>query len=122
MSGMAFALPISVLQAVYSELSKHGKLRKRYLGVDARQQAKRSKKTLDDFATGVLIGRVTAKSPAAKAGLKVGDLIVSIADNPILDINALEMELYSHAVGTTLSLTIMRNGRKHALSMRVSAQ
>jgi S1-C subfamily serine protease len=70
--------------------------------------------------TGALVASITAKSPAARAGLKTGDLIVSVDNQPIEDPNAFDYRFATKALGGQAQLGVIRGG--HETKVAVALQ
>jgi serine protease Do len=73
--GLSGAIPGNLARGVADQLIAHGKVQRSWLGVDAQPLFKHS-----DGETGVLVGGVVAESPASRAGLQAGDLIVQLGE------------------------------------------
>lgn len=71
---------------------------------------------------GVLVAQVDPGSPASKSGLKPGDVVIAIADQPIADKAALDQALTSNAGESKVSMDVMRNGKQKELSARMKGQ
>jgi S1-C subfamily serine protease len=73
---------------------------------------------------GALVASITAKSPAARAGLKTGDLIVSIDDQAVDDPNAFDYRFATKALGGQAQLGVMRGGRetKVAVALQIAPE
>lgn len=73
-----------------------------------------------ELKTGVVIIQVQNGSPAAKAGLKRGDIITSMDDEKITSVANLRYHLYRHSVGDTANITIEREGKKKTLEIKLT--
>jgi S1-C subfamily serine protease len=71
---------------------------------------------------GALVRGVQSGSPAAKAGLRPGDVIVSLAGKRIVSPDALVQAVGAREPGLTVSLVYVRNGARHTAQMRLAAQ
>ena len=60
--------------------------------------------------TGLLIAQVVAGGPAARAGLRPGDLLLTVAGRPVAVSQDLQRLMFSDAIGRPLAITVMRNG------------
>lgn len=118
-SGLAFAFPAHVFARIFNELKSSGSLKKRYLGIRALQRESENKRSLLDYKMGVIVESIRSNSPAQKAGLKPKDIIIGTSRVPLLDINSLEMELYSHPIGHTITLRVLRKGKEIKLTLPV---
>ena len=70
---------------------------------------------------GALVQRVLPESPAEAAGLKRGDLVVSVADQEVVNPSALLQQVETSAVGQPLPMTVVRGQRELQLSIRPAA-
>ena len=91
-SGIALAIPQSLAQPVYDSLIKNGEVSRSYIGL-ALKSIKRS-----DFKEGVIVNSVLKGSPADKAGLKAGDLIVAMDGQPVNVRFAEEVPVFTRAI------------------------
>jgi serine protease Do len=110
--GIGFAIPINMAHTVMDQIVTHGKVVRGYLGVyiqDVTPQIARAFNLKQNG--GVLVGDVTPDTPAAKAGMRKGDVILAVNDAPINDRNQLTLKISQMAPGTRVKLTILREGR-----------
>ena len=107
--GIGFAIPINSATDVISQLKDHQKVLRPYIGITGinldEQTAKKYK-----LEVGVYIKSVEDFSPAEKAGLKSGDVIVKADGKSITTMDELNEIKNSHQIGDTITLTINRNG------------
>jgi serine protease Do len=110
--GIGFAVPINLARGVLDRILKDGKVTRGYMGVSIQdlspELAKEFKIT---EARGALVGEVTPGSPAEDAGLKSGDVIVSLNDQDIRDSGQLRMIVSQKAPGTSITVKILRDGQ-----------
>jgi len=116
--GIPLALPIADVQESVRTLGEHGRVKRGYIGVGLqsvalpeRQDAARRR--------GLLIVGVEAGSPADKAGLFVGDVIVSAAGEATPDSEELQRWLTGDRVGTNLPLEVVRGGKVESVSLTI---
>lgn len=110
--GIGFAIPSNLIQRVMNELIAHGSISRGFLGVTLQQittdlASAFGLNTLD----GALIADVTTDSPAQKAGLKQGDVILAYNGQKVTNIAALRNTISLMKPGTTVNLTVLRNGK-----------
>jgi serine protease Do/serine protease DegQ len=118
-AGLGFAIPSDLAASVMQQLIKTGHVSRGSLGVEAQDLTPQVAAALGTTARkGALITEVVPDSPAAKAGLKPGDLVVAIDGTPIDDAQDLRNAQGLKPVGTTLTLDVQR-GSKH---LQVSAK
>ena len=116
--GIAFAIPASTAKTIVQQLESKGSVVRGWLGVQVQglsQSLADSMKMKDD--NGALVTDVTSGSPADKAGLKVGDTILSIDDQPIKDSRDLALKVSGMDPGKSVKVTYWRDGASHDLTM-----
>ena len=110
-------LPVTTVDRVPLALLADGRVRQGYLGVAAQPV----RATLDGAATeGLLVSSVADDGPAARAGLLVGDVIVSSGGQPVASIEALRERLGAEQVGAALQLRVARGGQAIVLTLDVA--
>jgi S1-C subfamily serine protease len=111
--GICFAIPANTAQFVAARLIRDGKIRRSYIGF-AGQNVPLQRKVVRfhklDVDSGVLVVGLEADSPAVKAGLREGDVIVSFDSKPIFTIDDLQRLLTDERVGVTSPITVVRGG------------
>ncbi|MGH7323127.1 MAG: S1C family serine protease [Candidatus Rokuibacteriota bacterium] len=113
--GISFAIPVDTAGWVVSELLTRGRVRRAYLGLSGqtRPVERRLARSLGlAQETAVEIVTVEPAAPAAQAGLREGDLIVSLDGAPVRRIDDLHRALAAGAVGVPLILGIVRAGAR----------
>jgi serine protease Do len=114
--GLGFAIPINRVRRVVEDLLEHGALRRPWVGV---QLQRTSGNTRDVIAAGAEVGFVTPGSPAARAGIRPGDIITKAGDRTIRNAFDWEAELLDLRVGETVTLRLRRSGRDVDAAMTV---
>jgi serine protease Do len=111
--GVSFAIPIEVALDVGKQLQQTGKVTRGRLGVQIQALTPELAKSfkLED-TKGVLVAAVEPGSPAAKAGLQSGDIIVSFDGKPVQNANELPRMVAASKPGTPVTLEISRNGTR----------
>ena len=119
--GIGFAVPINQAKALLPELESKGSVSRAWLGVSVQPMTVELARSLNvDKARGALVAEVTDKSPAEKAGIKRGDVIVSYDGKKIDESSALPALVASSSVGKTVPVEIVRDGKSQTLSVTVS--
>ncbi len=109
--GLCFAIGINTAKFVAGRLLQQGRIRRSYIGVEA--QTTPLHRRLVRFynlpqETGVVVISVTAGSPGQKAGLREGDVIVALDDQPVAGVDDLHRLLTDERVGIGSALTVLR--------------
>ncbi|WP_129667442.1 S1C family serine protease [Phytoactinopolyspora endophytica] len=110
--GLGLAVPMNAnSNRIVSTLMKEGKVRRAFLGV-ATSPAPVPPKLADRIGRtkGVRIVHVEPGSPAEEAGLRAGDLMVTIAGEPVVDAQALQRWMFAEAIDVALPITTFRSG------------
>ncbi len=120
--GIGFAIPASMVKAVMFAASHGGKIVRAWAGLQGQQV---TPDMIDHLglagAGGALINRVNGIGPAAKAGIKIGDVITAIDGRSIQDPEALRFRLATVAIGTPVRITVWRDGKSQDLTMKTEA-
>jgi serine protease Do len=121
--GVGFAVPASMAKPVMESLVKTGKVVRGYLGVGIQDLTQDLAKSFGvKSAKGALVGNVAEDSPAERAGLKQGDVIVAYQGKPIEDPGALQRDVTRTAVGTKATVKIIRDGHEQELTVTIGEQ
>ncbi|TFF41115.1 DegQ family serine endoprotease [Pseudomonas sp. RIT623] len=120
--GLSFAIPIDVALDVSNQLKKDGKVSRGWLGVVIQEVNKDLAESFGlDKPAGALVAQVLENGPAAKGGLQVGDVILSMNGQPIVMSADLPHLVGSLKDGAKAKLEIIRNGKRQNLDITVGA-
>jgi serine protease Do len=110
--GIGFAIPANFAKNIMDQILTKGKVTRGYMGIGPQELTPELAKNFGIPANthGVAISQVVNDSPAAKAGLKAGDVILEVDGKPVEDVNSFRLEIAGFAPGTTVHLRINRNG------------
>jgi S1-C subfamily serine protease len=118
--GLCFAISINTAQFIASKLIREGVVRRSYIGVQA-QTASVNRAIAHHYdlkiATGALVIAPEPSSPASKAGLREGDVIVAVEGEPVEGVDVLHRLLNEDRIGQATSFTILRG--THKLEVKV---
>jgi serine protease Do len=110
--GIGFAIPIDMARGVMTQLIEHGKVTRGYLGIGIEQMTPALAKQFGlQNSEGTLVTEVTEGSPAAKAGLQRGDVILAINGEAISDFSQFRLHIAEAAPNSTARLKVMRNSK-----------
>jgi serine protease Do len=119
-AGAGFAIPSQIVRTTAEQLIKTGAVHHGYLGVSLNDVTPANASFFNlKTATGAIAAQVTPDSPAARAGLKNGDVIDTLNGQKMEDGSALQVAVSQIAPGTTIELGILRNGSSQTLSVKV---
>jgi len=120
-SGIGFAVPVNMARQVMDQLVKRGHLTRGYLGVAVQEVTAALARGLGVSAQhGILVGDVAPESPAARAGLRRGDVITAVDGKPVDDVGRFRNLVASTEPGTALKLTVLRDGREQTVDVTVA--
>ncbi len=118
--GIGFSIPSNTAKWVVAQLLDGGKVRRAYMGVSIDEPgAELARKSGLKPGQGVLVTEVFADSPAAAAGFKTDDIIVSFAGQPTSGSRRLQSIVERCPMGSTQAVTVIRDGKKRTLSVVV---
>ncbi len=118
--GIGFAVPSNMAKVVMESLIKEGKVIRGWLGVNIQDLTPEIAKHFGIEETkGVLIADVVEKSPAEKAGLKRGDLIIEYDGKEVSDTRQLRNMVASTFPGNSTTVTIIRDGKKKSMNVTI---
>lgn len=110
--GLCFAIPVNTARWVAMELMQFGRVQRAFLGI-AGQDVPLPRRVARHFewpeATGVMVNQVEAGSPAAKAGLEEGDVLLALDQDPVPSLDRLHRLLHKGQVNKTARFTLLRH-------------
>ncbi len=121
--GIGLAIPSAMARQVMQQLITQGKVTRGFLGVayqDVDDALARSFKLPD--TRGALVTKVVDNSPAAKAGVQVGDFIIAVDAKPIVNGNQLRNTIAALGPGKTAKIDILREGEKKQFEIALTEQ
>jgi S1-C subfamily serine protease len=110
--GLGLAVPVNATtRRIISALIQDGRVRRAYLGIVSTPEPLPAA-LQERFArkSGLRVAEVVADGPAARAGLRTGDLLISAGGQPVQKAQDLQRLMFSEAIGRPLAITVMRNG------------
>jgi serine protease Do len=118
--GIGFAIPIDLAKNLLPQLETKGSVTRGWLGVSIQPVTQDLARSFDLPKTqGALVGDVIANSPADKAGIKRGDVIVSFNGKEIKESSSLPMLVASVPVGKTVPVEVIRDGTKKTIDVAI---
>ena len=116
--GIGFAIPAEAAQTVLSQILTFGYVKRGWLGIEPQDMTADLARAFGlERADGVIIAGMLRDGPAAKGGLKVGDIIQEIDGKPVNDTQRFMARIAAKAPGEALELKLYRNGRLQTLTL-----
>ena len=113
--GIGFAVPSNLAKTIVAQLKEKGSVTRGWLGVAIQGITPQIAKSLGlnpDQPKGALVASVSPNSPAAKAGIKQGDVVLSAGGRPVKSVSDLPRIVAAISPGEKLDLTILRSGKE----------
>ncbi len=121
-NGIGFAIPANMVRTVVASGAAGGRLVRPWLGASGQTVTAELAQSLGlARPAGVLLSDVHPDGPAAKAGLRRGDVVLAVGGHEVNDGEALRYRIATMSLGQTVELTTLRDGRKRDLSVTLVA-
>jgi serine protease Do len=121
-SGMGFAIPTQIVRPTVEALIRDGKVTHGYMGIGISDVTPENAKFFKvDNNEGAVVTQVESGSPAAKAGVKVGDVITELDGQKVSDASQLQIEVGQKQPGTNIKLDVLRDGRTVTVPVTLEA-
>jgi Do/DeqQ family serine protease len=111
--GIGFAIPSNLVRLVVQSALKGGKVQRPWLGASLQTLTPDIADTLGlEAPSGALVAKVHAKGPAARAGLRAGDVVVSVDGKTVQDPQSFQYRFITKGVGGSTELGVVRKGQQ----------
>ncbi|TDR94793.1 Do family serine endopeptidase [Enterovirga rhinocerotis] len=118
--GLAFAIPAATVESVVAQLKDHGSVSRGFLGVQIQPMTKDLAEGLGiDRTKGALINSTEPGTPAAKAGLRSGDVLVSVNGQSVADARDLSRRIAGLKPGSKVDVVYLRDGRERTTEVQL---
>ena len=116
--GIGFAIPINLAKQIMESILANGSVTRGWIGVEPQNLSKELLESLGlpGNTEGVLLSGVLEGGPAARAGVKPGDVLIAANGNPIKDVRSLLNQIAQISPGNDAKLTILRKGKEMELT------
>lgn len=119
--GIGFAAPSNIVRTVFEQIRSHGRVRRGVIGVNAQTITPPLAAGLglsQDW--GVVVGDVYPGSPAANAGVQIGDIIHALDDKPMENARQFDVNVYRRTVGDVVTIDLLRGAERKRLTIAVT--
>ena len=119
--GIGFAIPVNMVTQISRQLIEHGEVKRGRIGFIAQDLTPELAQAFEtDRKKGVVVAQVRPKSPAEKAGIKIGDVIVSVNGREIVSSAQVRNEIGLLRIGTHVKIEVLRNGKPKTLTALIA--
>jgi len=119
--GIGFAIPIDKARRIVDDLLQYGKVRRGWIGVSVQDLTPKAANHFRlDHVHGVLVTNVFRRSPAKRAGLQPGDVLLGIDGRKIVDKSDYFRRIASYTVGDSFHLSYLHDGRRRRAHVHIS--
>lgn len=118
--GIGFAIPSNLSRKILQQIIEHGRVVRGWLGIEIQEMTARLAESFDMTETnGLIIAGIFRDSPAHKAGMKPGDVLLRIDGEVILDARVAMNQIADTLPGTDLTMGVIRDGKPLELSVMI---
>lgn len=119
-AGISFAIPVATVEPIVSQIIETGRVSRGFLGVQFDAYGIDRVQTNTQFVRGLRVGDVVEGGPAQHAGLRAGDIITHIQDQPVTDSEILSALIGSSPAGAVIPLTVYSDEASETRSVSVT--
>ena len=122
--GLGFAIPINSTKSIYSDLIQYNKVKRPYIGITGSDITDEiiNRNPTAKLVIGAYVRSIEDYSPAERAGLRIGDIIIKADGKDVKSMDDLNKIKNEHAIGDTITLVINRNGEEQEVSITLAEQ
>ena len=119
--GIGFAIPINMAKASMQQILQHGKVKRGQIGISIQDITPDLRKAFDlkNGQRGILVSSVSIGSPAEKAGLKEGDIIIAVDDKSTHSTGQLRSRIGAKSIGDKVQITVIRENKQKKFKINV---
>lgn len=119
--GISFAIPINIVKNIAGQIVSKGRIERGYIGINISPLDNTTRKLLGlSDSEGVMVSKVEKDSPAEKAGMKKGDIIIKVNDESVNNPEDLQMTIGSLKPGSDAKMELYRDRKKMAVTVRLN--
>lgn len=122
-SGLSFAIPANIVREIVPELTTKGRVTRGSLGIDSFDTSAPMRKRLNlpPDRAGIVVNKVERGTPAAKAGIRQGDFIVTVDQTPVANKAQFNRIVTRKAPGSKVGITFLRDGKEYSITAEVGS-
>ena len=121
-AGLGFAVPSNIVKVIAGQILEYGEVRRGQLGVIIANLAPEDADALDlESVGGVLVTEVVDGTAAEEAGIEPGDVIVSVDDEEVVDVQDLRTRMALAKIGNEVELGVIRDGERRSIDATIGA-
>jgi serine protease Do len=118
--GLGFAIPVERLKYILDEIEQYGRIRQIWIGLLVQEMNPLIARSMGlSRATGVIVSRVDEGSPAHRAGLERGDVILAVNGERVPNFNSARRAIFGARVGDRLEFVVLRQGEQKTVTVTV---
>jgi len=118
--GVGFAIPINMARGIAEQLLDNGEVKRGFLGITIQDLTPQLAESFDvDDLNGIIVAQVNPGSPAAKAGIEQGDLIVGYQESPVKDTGSFRNRVSMTPPGSKVRIDVLRKGKRLSLDATI---
>ncbi len=120
--GIGFSISSKLADSITQQIIDHGSVQRGWLGVSIQEVTPEMARSLPNMKTarGAIVADVTDGSPAQKAGIQVGDIVLKFGESDISTIHDLTRNVAATKAGATQDMRILRNGKEQTVKVKIA--
>jgi serine protease Do len=119
--GIGFAIPVNRVKRIVDEVARYGRIRQIWIGLLVQEITPLIARSIAlDDTRGVIVSQVDPESPAEKAGIKRGDVIIEVNREPIRNFESARKAIFGAEIGDRLDFKMLRQGRGKEVTVEVT--
>jgi serine protease Do len=121
-TGVGFAVSEAIARPIAKQLIEHGKVSRPYVGIAMQPLTPSLRQAIGEKAPekGALVAHVENGSPAEKAGIRAGDIVIRVAGKATADSREVQQAVLAHEIGEKLEVTLWRDGKELSFAVRTT--